>query len=177
MKSQIVLVCLSFFILFNCSVIDELTKFDMDYETSYTLNPVPVVNVPISLFTPDIESNSETTFENNNTNKDLVESIKLKSLIVSIPSPETGNFNFLKQIRIYISTENVEETEVANLLDVPNDNSNTIDLDVLGKELEQYVKEDQFKLRIYAVADETTTEVYEIKFLAIFAVDAKILGI
>lgn len=177
MKPQFILLSLSFLLLFNCSIVDELTKFDIDYETSYTLNPVPIVGVPISLFTPDIETNSDTTFENNNTNKDLIESIKLKKLSISIPSPETGNFNFLKEIRIYLSTENVEEIEVANLFEIPNDNSNTIALDVLGYELENYIKEDEFKMRIYAVADETTTEVYEIDFFAIFAVDAKILGI
>ena len=177
MKNKILLLSLSFLFLFNCSVIDELTKFDMDYETNYTLNPVPIVNFPVSLNTPDIETESESTFENNNTKKDLIESIKLKSLTIKISSPETGNFNFLKNVRIAISSENVEETEVAYLTDIPNDNSNSIDLDIIDKELKAYLKEDTFKLRVTAVADETTTEVYEVDFFAIFAVDAKILGI
>jgi len=47
----------------------------------------------------------------------------------------------------------------------------------LNKELEDYVKEDQFTLRIVAVADETTSEQISITIKSVFAVDAKILGI
>lgn len=184
MKLRLSILFLCFLPLVNCSVVDdiaeavnELTKFDLDYETSYTLNPVPIVGVPVSLFTSDIESNTETTFENNNTNADNIESIKLKSLRIQISSPETGNFNFLEYIQIYISTEKVQEVEIANLFDIENTNSNTIELNAIDTELKAYLKEDTFKMRIVAVADETTTEPYEIDFFAVFQVDAKVLGI
>ncbi|SHI72099.1 hypothetical protein [Algibacter luteus] len=177
MKAKCYLLILFFLPLLNCDVVDELTKFDLDYDTSYTLNPVPVVGVPVSLFTSDIETNTETTFENNNTNANGIESIKLKSLKLVISSPETGNFNFLKYIQIYISTENVEEVEIANLFDIQNTNANSLELNTINVELKNYLQEDAFKLRIAAVADETTSEFYDIDFFATFKVDAKVLGI
>lgn len=177
MKFKFYLLFLCFLPLFNCSVIDELTKFDLDYDTSYTLEPVPIVGVPVSLFTSDIDTDSETTFENNNTNSNSIESIKLKNLTLKISSPETGNFNFLQRIQIFISTENIEETEIANLFDIENTNSLNLELNTINTELKDYLKEDNFKLRIVAIADETTTESYDIDFFATFKVDAKVLGI
>lgn len=177
MKTQFISLLFCFVLLQNCDVLDELTKFDMDYETSYRLDPVPIVGVPVSLFTPDIETESETTFENNNTNADLVESVTLKSLTLNIVSPDTGNFNFLKSVRIAISSDNNDEVEAAYLLDIPNDNLKTLELEVINNELAAYLKEDTFKLRVTAVTDETTTELYDVDFFATFSVDAKILGI
>ena len=177
MKNKLLILCLPILLILSCSAIDELTKFDIDYEIEYTIPPVSIMNFPLSLNTPDIETENETTFENNNTNKNLIESIRLKSLTLNITDPENANFNFLEEIRIYIKTENVEETEIANLLNIENSNSRVLELKTLNKELKDYVKEDQFTLRVIAVADETTSEQISISIKNIFAVDAKILGI
>ena len=64
---------LSFFIvlamLTSCDVIDELTKFDLDYQTNYSIAPTILIDTPFSLDTPDITTDSESSFENNNTHK------------------------------------------------------------------------------------------------------------
>lgn len=177
MKKHLYLLFTLCLLLLNCSVVDELTKFDIDYETSYTIPPVTIINVPISLNTPDIETENEATYENNNTNKNSVESIRLKSMTLDITSPETANFNFLKEIYIYIKTENQEEIEIANLTDLENTDATFLELNTINKELEKYVKEDTFTLRVRAIADETTAEEIEISIKNVFAVDAKILGI
>lgn len=171
-------------VLCNCNpveeiknAIDKLTKFDLDYETSYTIPAVSIINFPVSLNTPGVNTNNETTFENNNTNKNSVESIRLKSMSLNINTPENANFNFLKEIRIYIKTPNVEEIEIANLIDIENLDSNKLELDVLDEELRAYIKEDEFTLRVRAIADEITSEERQITIKTIFAVDAKVLGI
>ncbi len=177
MKKHLYLLFTLYLFLLNCSVIDELTKFDIDYEISYTIPPVTIINEPVSLNTPDIETENEATYENNNTNKNSVESIRLKSITLDIASPNTANFNFLKEIYIYIKTENQEEIEIANLEDLENTDTTFLELDTLNKELEKYVKDDTFTLRIRAIADETTEEEIEISIKSVFVVDAKILGI
>lgn len=177
MKNKLLLLYLPFLLLFNCDAIDELTKFDIDYQSTYSIPPVTVINFPISLSTPDIDTETETTFENNNTSKNLVESIRLKSMTLNIITPEDANFNFLKNISIYIKSENVEETEISNLIDIENSNSKTLELDVLDKELEAYLKEDKFTLRVLATADETTSKQIDISIDTVFKVDANILGI
>ena len=103
----------------------------------YGKSRVPIVCAGI----PATETESETTFNNNNTNKNSVESIRLKSMILNISTPEDANFNFLKEVHIYLKSDNVEETEIANLTNIENLNSKILELDTLDKELEAYLKE------------------------------------
>lgn len=180
MKRKFILFYLPFLLLINCDVIDDaindLTKFDIDYETEQSIIAIPLTGIPVS-FTSDIETEFESKLENNNTNSDLIESVKLKGLTIKVISPNGGNFNFLKQIQIFISAENLEEVEVANLFDITNTNVNSLNLDIINTELKNYLIKDTFKLRILATADETTSETYNIEFIKTFEIDAKILGI
>ncbi len=161
----------------NCSAVDELTKFNIDYETDYAIPSSTIINTPFSLNTPDVPTESSSTFESNNTNKDLIESIKLKKIRLTLQDPEDGDFNFLKQIYIYISSENVEEVEIANLTDIENNSATTLELEILNQELKEYIKEDSFKLRVKTITDETINQTHHIKIYTQFRVDAEILGI
>ncbi|MFT5243076.1 MAG: hypothetical protein ACJA1H_000150 [Glaciecola sp.] len=177
MKKILLSLFITFGLFTSCSVIDELTKFDLDYQTNYSVSSTTIINTPFNLDTPDVTTESESSFENNNTHKDLIESIKLKTIKLTIEAPENGDFNFLKEIHIYINTENVEEIEIANSFDLENTDSGVLELDVLGQELKDYIKEDRFNLRVKTVTDETISETHDIVIDTKFRVDAKILGI
>jgi hypothetical protein len=177
MKNNLLTLFLAFVVLFSCDVVDDLTKFDLDYQTNYSVASTTIINTPFSLDTPDVTTESDSNFESNNTHKDLIESIKLKSLKLTIDTPESGNFNFLKEIHIYIDAEGLEELEIANLFDLENTDSNLIELDVLGEELKAYIKEDSFNLRVRTVTDETINETHDIIIDTKFRVDAEILGV
>lgn len=177
MKKPLILLFTSFILLFNCSVIDDLTKFDMDYQSNYSVPASTLINAPIIFDTPDITTESETTFENNNTKKNLIESIKLKRIKLTIESPENGNFNFLKEMHVFINTEGLEEIEIANIYDLENTNSNTIELNLLDKELKEFIKKDSFNLRVKTITDENISETHDILIDTKFRVDAKILGV
>ncbi|MDN3665034.1 hypothetical protein ACFFU1_02250 [Algibacter miyuki] len=177
MKKNLLLLSVVFAVLFSCSVLDELTKFDLDLQTRYSIPASTIVNVPASLATPDVTTESESTFENNNTNKDLIESIKLKNIKLSIETPEDGNFNFLKEIHVYIEADGLDELEIANMYDLENTNSSALDLDVLDQELKAYIKKDSYSLRVKTTIDETVSETHEIIIDTKFRVDAKILGL
>ncbi len=164
-------------LLFNCDVADKLTKFDLNLQTNYTIEPTVLVDSPFNTFTPDVTTESESTFQNNNTNKDLIESIKLSRIQLTIDTPADGNFNFLKEIHVYIEAEGLEEIEIANRFELENSNSLTLGLDVLGQELKEYLKKDSYSLRVQTTTDETISETHEIIIDTRFRVDAKILGI
>jgi len=177
MKKNLLLLSLTFVLLLNCSVVDELTKFDLDYQTNYSIASTTIINTPFDLFTPDVTTESESSFENNDTRKDLIESIKLKKIKLTIDAPEDGNFNFLKEMHVYIDADGVEEVEIANLFDLEDTNSNTLELDIVGPELKEFIKKDSYKLRIKTVTDETISETHDIIIDTKFRVDAKILGV
>lgn len=177
MKKNLLVLCFAFALLFSCNVVDDLTKFDLDYQTNYSIPPSTLINSPFNLFTPDVTTESESSFENNDTRKDLIESIKLKTIKLTIDSPESGNFNFLKEVHVYIDADDIEEVEIANIYDLENTNSNTLNLEVNDQELKEYIKKDRFNLRIQTITDETISETYDIIIDTKFRVDAEILGV
>ncbi|WP_299098216.1 hypothetical protein [uncultured Winogradskyella sp.] len=177
MKNNLLTLFIAFVVLYSCDVVDDLTKFDLDYQTNYSIPATTLIDSPFSLNTPDVTTESDSSFESNNTHKDLIESIKLKSLKLTIDSPESGNFNFLKEVHIYIDAEDLEELEIANIFNLENTDDNTISLDVLGQELKSYIKKDSFNLRVKTITDETISQTHDITIDTKFRVDAEILGV
>ena len=68
----------------SCKKIDELTKFEMDYNATVVIPSTSGLGLPFSVLTPSVTSNSEATFEVNDTRKDLIEEILLKKLELRI---------------------------------------------------------------------------------------------
>jgi len=164
-------------ILCGCSKIDELTKFNMNYDQSVTIPSSTGINLPFDMFTPDTETNSESEFSVNDTRKDLIEEIKLTKLELIITSPGEADFSFLKSIEVYISAEGLDEIKIAYNNDVPENVGNELDLDTSDVDLKEYIKKDKFNLRLNTVTDEVISQDHEIDVKSTFFVDAKILGI
>lgn len=164
-------------ILNSCDAVDELTKFDLTYNTSITIESSTILDLPVDIISPEIATNSEQEFDNNNTRTDLVESIKLKRLKMDLITPQDGNFNFLNEIRIFIRAEGLEEVLIASTTIIPEDNSRTLELDIEDRELVDYIRKDNYTLRTETVTDGVISEDHQIDIETVFRVDAKILGI
>ncbi|RPE00152.1 hypothetical protein EGM88_02495 [Aureibaculum marinum] len=163
--------------LISCDEIDNLTKFTMDYDSSTTIPSTTGIKLPFVLNTPEMESNSESEFESNNTHKDLIEDIRLRVLDLTLQSPEYEDFSFLESIRIYIVADGLDELEIAFNEEVSETTSKILELQTVDVDLKDYIKMDKFSLRVKAVTDEVISEDYEINIHSEFFVDAKILGI
>tara|TARA_R110000868_G_scaffold3863_5_gene23730 strand:+ start:3616 stop:4149 length:534 start_codon:yes stop_codon:yes gene_type:complete len=175
-KKYISFICL--LVLFTaCDKIDELTKFDMEYSQRATIPSSTGINLPFDVFTPEMETNSESTFAVNDTRKDLIEEIKLTDLELVMISPEEADFSFLNSIEVYISADGLEEILIANLDEVPKDAGNVITLDTSDTDLKEYIKKDEFSLRLNTVTDELMSTDHELEVNSTFFVDAKILGL
>ena len=124
-----------------------------------------------------METNSESTFAVNDTRKDLIEEIKLTDLELVMISPEEADFSFLNSIEVYISADGLEEILIANLDEVPEDAGNVITLDTSDTDLKEYIKKDEFSLRLNTVTDELMSTDHELEVNSTFFVDAKILGL
>ena len=135
------------------------------------------IDLPFDVFTPEMETNSESTFEVNDTRKDLIEEIKLTELELVVISPDTADFSFLNSIEVYISADDLEEIRIAYLEEVPEDAGNVITLDTSDADLKEYIKKDQFSLRLNTVTDELMSTDHELEVNSTFFVDAKILGL
>ncbi len=163
--------------LFSCDELDELTKFDLDYETSFTIEVPEDIDVPIEISTPTVTTNSEFEFENNDTRSDLIESITLKSLVISIDEPQSGNFDFLNEIRVSIIAEGLPELEIAYLENITEENLSELVLEVVDEDLKEYLKVDSYTFEITTIMNAFIQEDHTIAINSIFSVDAEIFGL
>lgn len=139
--------------LFACEEVKNLLTFTIKNDTTFTIENQFGPDVPFSVPTPDVTTNSSQKFENNNTAANLVKTIKLNDLELEIKSPEDFTFSFLKSLTIFISAEGVEETEVAYKNNISKD-AQRIDLETYDKDLSPYIKKDTYDLRFKAVTRE-----------------------
>ena len=161
----------------GCDKVDELTKFNLKYKSTVTIPSSTGIDLPFDVLTPDMETNSDSEFEVNDTRKDLIEEIKLTELVLKITSPENADFSFLESLKVYISAEGLEEIQIASKNEVDANTGNTLDVDVIDVDLKEYIKKDKFNLRMETVTDEAMSTDHQIEVNSTFFVDAKILGI
>ncbi len=173
---NLILILIILFTISSCDKVDELTKFDIEYNSKVVIPGASGINLPFDVFTPDMETNSKSQFEINDTRKDLIEEIKLTELQLVITSPTDADFSFLKTIEVYISAEGLEEIKIAEQ-EVDENVGSILDVNVLDIDLKEYIKKDEFNLRMNTVTDEVINEDHEIDVNSTFFVDAKILGI
>lgn len=177
LKSLSILILSFLFFTLSCDKIDNLTKFDITYNQEVVIPSSSLVSLPFSIFTPEVTTNSASTFESNNTNKDLIEDIRLTELNLNILSPNDGNFNFLKSVEVFISSKNFPEKRIAWKENIEENNSSYLSLETLNEDIQDYIKEDKYTLRVETITDETIKEDHKINIESILFVDAKILGI
>lgn len=164
------------FLVSACKKVDKLTQFIIEMKSEATIPSSIGVNVPLDVNSPDVETNSESTFEVNDTRKDKIEQIILQKLHLTISSPTGQDFSFLKSISIYISADGLDEVQIAYKDPVPTSVTDVLEMDVTSADLQAYVKKDQFDLRLNTITDEVITQNYTIEIYQQYFVDAVVLG-
>jgi hypothetical protein len=157
----------------SCKKIDDILTFTIFNETSFTIPATSAFNLPINILMPDNTTNSSEEFANNNTDANHVKNIYLKNLQLTITNPANQNFNFVKSIHLYISTDSSNEIELAYLDNVPQ-NVNTITLIPTSAALDVYVKASSYNLRSQVVTNQGTTQDVTVEADSKFQVTAKL---
>lgn len=165
------------FTIFSCSKLEELSQFDMDYNTEVTIPANSLVDTPLDIPTIDMDSDSKSSFASNNTSKDLIEQINLKHLKLVLKSPSDGSLNFLKSISIYISADSLDEKKIAWKDVIPDTTKGELTLDITSDDLKEYLIAESYKLRFNTTTNKAIEEDHLIDIDTKFFVDAKILGL
>jgi len=161
--------------LFACNALKKLGQFYIDYNEPVTYAANLPINIPLTISSPDITTNSEQVFSNNDTRKDLITSIKLNQLTISVTSPAGQSLSFLKNVSIFLSTDSLAEVEIAHKDNVPGDVGTSMNLDINDVELRDYIKADKIKLRIAGTADQLVTKDINLNVYSKFFVQANLL--
>ena len=142
----VVLFC---FLAMACEKVDDLLTFYIEEEETITI----ASNFPVGALLPltpiTVTTNSEETFRNNKTRAELVKDVTLNRLNLTITDPQGENFNFLKKIEIYISSENKAEVMIAYLEEVPA-NATTLNLKSTNAALDEFIKGNTYNIRTKA---------------------------
>jgi hypothetical protein len=176
-KLFLIIAAVSFFTV-SCEMLDKLTQFNLNYDTSFDIPSQEGLDtpIPIDITTPDINTDSEATFEGKSTAKNLVEEIVLKNISLVITSPDEQTFDFLKSIEVYLIADGLAEVKIASDDNV-EDGLTELVLDIDNTDLKEYIFANTIKLRLNITPDEIVTTETSIDINSTFFVDAKILGI
>ncbi|MFA7274357.1 MAG: hypothetical protein WC044_10830 [Crocinitomicaceae bacterium] len=174
MKKLILFSLLIVVALFSCKKLNKLTQFNLTYDESITIPSNSAINLPFVIQTPDMTTNSESTFEVNDTRKDLIQEIKLTQMVLTVNTPASGNYNFLKDIILYINADGLDEVKLAWQENIPNDSAKQLTLNVSNADIKEFIKKDKFNLRVVTTTDEVITTDYKIDLHYVLFVDAKL---
>ena len=125
-KILLTYILISATILLSCNKDNREVEFEMDYQTSFTLNSTIGINLPFSPPSPDINTNSTNEFSLKNTNSSLVKEVTLKTLTLTITNPTDKTFSFVKSVHIFISAPGVKEIEAIAYDNIPSNIGNTL---------------------------------------------------
>ena len=161
----------------SCKKLKELTQFDINYNTETTIQAGVAAALPFDIFTPDVTTESQSEFQGHKTASNLIQSIKLKKIILTITSPDGRQFDFLKDIEIYLSAGGEEEVLIASKYDIPETTGNALQLDPGTAELKNYLIKDKYKLRLKVTTRKVINQDIKVNVGNTFKVDANILGL
>jgi hypothetical protein len=92
-----------------------------------------------------------------NTSKDLLKEAILEEMQMDIVFPTDANFNFLKQIEVFMIADGLPEKLNASLMNIPR-NVRTIQLLPSGKSMHEYLKKSEVSLIIKMVLNEPLSQ-------------------
>ncbi|MBC7923937.1 MAG: hypothetical protein H7Z75_22925 [Ferruginibacter sp.] len=142
--------------LVGCRKLKELATIKVSSSSTFDIPGAVALSAPYSFVTPDVD--------NPNTGKAwLVSSAELEKVTLTIQSPAGQAFRFMQSVRFFLQADGLPEVEVANRTNIDNGIGNTLELDVTGAELKEYLKKDKFRLRTEVLPDETVLEPVKIK--------------
>lgn len=174
-SSIIVLLALTFC---GCKAIDELTHFDVEYNYTFTLPSYGGINLDnLDIKTNDLENSNESTFDNNNTKKHLVERATLKKFNVEIIDPADADFSFLDKVEIFVSTKTLDEKMIAWQDNIAQNVGDYLELETTSSNLRKYLISDEIRVRLKTTSSEPLMNDLLLDLQSKVEVDAKILGI
>ncbi len=161
--------------------IAKFTEFDIPYKTTFSVPKIPAVAIggildTINVSSPDIPSLFSKYLDDNQTAKDLLDSVNLKSLNLKVTSPVSGNFNFVKSAKLFISSGTLAEKELATRDSIP---LGLTSLDFSAKNatnIRNYLEQTNFKIRLLAIPRTPTDSTTNVEMNIKFHINAKIAG-
>jgi len=153
MKNILLILLLLPFVAFNsgCKKKVKSIPIELSFSTPFPTPEIDVVDSLLVLETFSFPTAIEDAMRSQNTTKDKLEEAVLENMEMTIVHPQNVNFNFLKQIEVYMKADGLPEKLSASLLDIPMTELRTIFLNSSGESMHEYLKKDEVQLVIKMV--------------------------
>lgn len=176
MKRKLLLLLGFAFLGIACQKAKEGVTFNLTTRTEVIIPSSTGLNLPINLVSPDITTNSKSSFESNRTTPALVREIKLSRLDINILSPAQTSFDFLRTLRVYMSAPDLPEVELASAVDIPTDGRRSLELTIdKDTNFKDYLSKDRISLRVQATTRQLVTSDTRLEVLPAFEVRASLI--
>ena len=141
----------------SCGKVGNITFYE-SFNESATIPAFTVSNAMTdSVTTPDIPTNVEAQLQANNTSSNLVQSVKLQTMTLTITAPPGQTFADLQDIQIFILTDSIAPTEIAHQYNIST-TSDTLNMTIDNTELKTYLLTNSFKLKFILTSNKGTTQ-------------------
>lgn len=169
------LIASMFLLLSACNKENKGVTFSYTFNAEAVIPSSTGINLPINILSPDLTTNSGSSFEANQTTPALVRDIKMKQLELKIKSPNQTTFDFLRSIRIYISADGLAEREIAWATDIPENGARSLLLTTdLETNYKEYIVKESVSLRVQATTRQLLTSDTRLEILPRFEVRASL---
>lgn len=158
-----------------CKKIKSIKTFTLNYSSEVTVPGTLGVNTPFDIFTPEIATNSEAAFQGNDTRADLVKTIILDKVKLTLTSPSGSSLNFLNSVEVFINADGLPEAKIASKTDIPESVGSNLDLETSGSDLKEYIKKEKYRIRVAIKTDKLLTQDHTIKVDESYKVEANLL--
>jgi len=174
-KSLFIVLILGVLISEGCKKNPLDVNFTVTDSEQFTIPPNSSLGL-LSIITPAFSTNSWSgTYSTNNTDKNHLKSLKLKSLTLTITAPSGKTFGFLKSIDIYIQGANQPDTKIASIDNIPANAGSTLTLNTEDVDLSPYAKGDSFTLKVDSTPQSSNTDNVDVTSNEVFDVTASVL--
>jgi hypothetical protein len=145
-------------------------RFEVKQQMTTSMASFAGINIPINLPMFDVTIPFSESGEIDDPYLNLIEDIYLKSMKMTIVSPDNITFSFVEDFQLYISNDTYPEIKLAHHFNASPDIGNVLYFAPDKAVLDNYMKNGEYTLRTELVADELIFQDLEIEVLMTFDV-------
>jgi pyoverdine/dityrosine biosynthesis protein Dit1 len=155
-KITVILIAIVLAGTYSCNKLKHV-KFTSSFTAHLTVPATDVINVEHTVFSDTISTDVQKLMNDNQTSKDLINTVKAEAVELVIKSPDAQTFAYIKDVHIFLWAPNEPEVEIAFKANVKEDGK-TLQLTVRDIELKPYLTAEKFVVRATSTHQQPLTQ-------------------
>jgi hypothetical protein len=160
--------------LCSCKNAGDVTFYE-SFNESFSVPALTLAGATDTFSTPSIPNDLDSLMKANNTSANLVQSVKLQAMTLTITAPAGQNFSYLKSVQVFILTDSLPAVEIANQYTISG-TSDTLNMNADNAQLKPYLLSSNFQIKFLVTNNQATTAAQTVNAYLRFQFVANILA-